>query len=61
MVYAIFTKRGKDGLRKLHAVHWGDTPATATVCGLPIGAGTGLKRDGDYRANVPCGTCWGAA
>lgn len=54
-VYAIFTRRGRDGKRKMHAVK---PDAHATVCGLPVGVGTGLVRDGDYRANVPCAVCW---
>ncbi len=55
MTYAIFTRRDRNGLRKMHSVPVG---TTITVCGLPTGTGTGLVRDGDYRDNVPCGECW---
>jgi hypothetical protein len=56
MTYAIFTRdRGADGKRAMHAAHEG---AHETVCGLPIGSGTGLVRDGDYRNNRPCPRCW---
>lgn len=55
--YAIFTRRMQKRSRRMHAVTPG---STATVCGLPIGIGSGLVRDGDYRNNVPCPTCWHA-
>ena len=55
MRYAIFTRRGKDGFRRMHAVNVG---GSQTVCGLPIGIGSGLVRDGDNRNNRPCGCCW---
>jgi hypothetical protein len=53
--YAIFARRGRDGNRRMHAAEPG---AAATICGLPIGVGTGLVRDGDYRRSVPCRQCW---
>ncbi len=55
MTYAIFTRRDRKGLRKMHSVKVGET---VTVCGLPTGIGTGLVADGDYHNNVPCGECW---
>lgn len=54
MHYAIFTRRFK-GTRKMHAVRVGETH---TVCKLPVGVGSGLVRDGDYRNNIPCHICW---
>lgn len=53
--YAIFTRRQRSRPRVMHAAHEG---ASATVCDLPIGVGSGLVRDGDYRNNVPCPRCW---
>lgn len=52
---AIFSRRGRNGVRSLHALEPG---ATATRCGLPVGVGSGLVRDGDYRNNIPCARCW---
>lgn len=52
-VSAIFTRKRP---RILHAVAPG---ATTTVCGLPIGVGSGLVRDGDYNGSTPCPRgCW---
>lgn len=51
MRYAIFTKHG----RKMHAVRVGETQ---TICRLPVGTGSGLVRDGDYRDSTPCAICW---
>jgi hypothetical protein len=53
MVYAIFTRKGSP--RRMHAVEVG---AHKTVCGLSIGIGTGLVRDGNYANNTPCAACW---
>lgn len=52
MTYAIFTRRKP---RVMHAVREGEHQ---TVCGHPIGIGSGLVRDGDYHDNVPCPHCW---
>jgi hypothetical protein len=54
MTYAIFSRTG----RVQHAAHKG---STSTVCGLPIGAGSGLVRDGNYHGCQPCARCWTAA
>ncbi len=54
-VYAVFTLQTYGGKRSMHAVRIGET---RTVCDLPTGTGSGLVRDGDYRANVPCPRCW---
>lgn len=55
MVYAIFTRRRRGSSRVMHAVREGELE---TICRHPIGIGTGLVRDGDYRDNKPCLTCW---
>lgn len=53
-VYSIFTCDGRP--RVMHAAREG---AAETVCGLPIGIGSGLVRDGDYsRPHVQCPRCW---
>lgn len=54
-VSAIFTRRSGKKKRVMHAVAPG---ASTTVCGLPVGTGSGLVRDGDYWNNVACLRCW---
>jgi hypothetical protein len=56
MTYAIFTRRQRGVTRTMHAVR--EATHATTVCGLPIGRGSGLVRDGDYHDNVPCPRCW---
>jgi len=71
MFYAIFTRSGNP--RVLHAVPtrrqatvYADgrrgypavLDAATTVCGMPIGTGSGLVRDGNYADSVPCPRCW---
>lgn len=51
MTYAIFSRKG----RVMHAV---EVDANRTVCRLPIGAGSGLVRDGGYASSTPCPRCW---
>lgn len=56
MTYSIFTRKQRGKPRTMHAVRVGER---ATVCGLPIGVGTGLVRDGDYATpHVACPSCW---
>lgn len=52
--YAIFSRRRPGQKRVMHAVK---PDAGRTVCDLPIGAGSGLVRDGDYHG-MPCPRCW---
>jgi hypothetical protein len=54
-VYAIFSRRERGRKRTMHAAREGEWQ---TVCGHPVGRGSGLVRDGDYRDNVPCPRCW---
>jgi hypothetical protein len=57
MLAAIFTIRRRGQTRTMHAINE-DASVWRTVCGLPIGRGSGLVRDGDYWDNRPCPRCW---